>query len=135
MDFEWNIFPGFNTLLLSDKVKSLLMKLGETPESLTGRIQFMTMFNDISCGSRDNEKECMSNAHLVSLFAKRFGEGLWSFSGLGSEKSGTLSVKIVHKEYGTIWREGREWIPQKADVQFFSATSLCGRLKSKGHGT
>ena len=25
----------------------------------------MSMFNDISCGSRDNEKECMSIANLV----------------------------------------------------------------------
>ena len=33
-------------------------KLGETPENFTGRIIFMSMFNDISCGSKDNEKEC-----------------------------------------------------------------------------
>ena len=33
MDFEWHIFPGFNTLQLSDEVKSLLLKLGETPEN------------------------------------------------------------------------------------------------------
>ena len=56
MEFEWNIFPGFNTLQLSDEVKSLLLKLGETPENFTGRIIFMSMFNDISCGSKDNEK-------------------------------------------------------------------------------
>ena len=31
MDFEWNIFPGFSTLQLSDEVKSSLLKLGETP--------------------------------------------------------------------------------------------------------
>ena len=73
MDFEWNIFPGFNTLQRSEEVKSLLLKLGETPENFTGRNIFMSMFNDISCGSRDNEKECMSNANLVSLNAKRFG--------------------------------------------------------------
>ena len=28
----------------------------------------MSMFNDISWGSRDNEKECESNAKLVSLY-------------------------------------------------------------------
>ena len=90
MDFEWHIFPGFNTLHLSDEVKSLLMKLGETPENFTRRIIFMSMFNDISCGSRDNEKECMSNANLVSLYAKRFGKGQWSFIGPGSEKKVVL---------------------------------------------
>ena len=43
MEFEWNIFPGFNTLQLSEKVKRLLLRLDETPD-------------DISCGSKDNEK-------------------------------------------------------------------------------
>ena len=32
MEFEWNIFPGFNTLQLSEEVKSLLYRLRETPE-------------------------------------------------------------------------------------------------------
>ena len=86
MDFEWNIFPGFNTLQHSEEVKSLLLKLGETPENFTGGIIFMSMFNDISCGSGDNAKICMSNANLVSPYAKRFGKGQWSFIGLGSEK-------------------------------------------------
>ena len=39
MDFEWNIFPGFNTLQLSDEVKSLLLKLGETPENFHSKIE------------------------------------------------------------------------------------------------
>ena len=40
MEFKWNIFPGFNTLQLSDEVKDLLSRLGETPEIFTGRILF-----------------------------------------------------------------------------------------------
>ena len=55
--FEWNIFPGFDTLQLCDKVKSLLSRLGETPETFTGRILFMSMFNDISCGTRKTMKK------------------------------------------------------------------------------
>ena len=66
MEFEWNIFSGFNALQLSQEVNSLLLELGETPENFTGRIFFMSMLNDISCGSRDNEKDCMSNANRVS---------------------------------------------------------------------
>ena len=85
MDFEWKILPGFNMLQLSDEVKSLLLNLGETPENFTERITFMSMFNNISCGSRDNEEECMLNAKLVSLYAKRFGKGQWSFIGPRSE--------------------------------------------------
>ena len=74
-EFEWTIFPGFDTLQLSDQVKSLLYRLGETPEIFTRRIPFMSMFNDISCGTKDNEKECLANARLVSLYARRFGKG------------------------------------------------------------
>ena len=88
---QWNssgiVFPGFNTLQLSEEVKSLLLRLDETPENFTGRIIFMSMFNDISWGSKDNKKECESNAQLVSLFCKKkIGAGQWSFFGPGSEK-------------------------------------------------
>ena len=86
LKFEWNIFPGFDTLQLCGKVTDLLSRLGETPENFTGRILFMSMFNDISCGTRDNEKECAANARLVSLYSRRFGTGQWSFIGPGSEK-------------------------------------------------
>ena len=70
IEFEWNISPGFTTLQLSHKVQELLLRLGETPDNFTGRIIFMSMFNNISWGSRDNKKECESNAQLVSLCAK-----------------------------------------------------------------
>ena len=79
MEFCWNIFPGFNTLPLSQEVKSLLLKLNETPENFTGRIIFMSMFNDISWGSKDNKIECESNGQLVSVFSRRFGGGQWSY--------------------------------------------------------
>ena len=101
IEFEWNIFPGFTTLQLSHKVQELLLRLVETPENFTGRIIYMSMFNDISWGSRDNKVECESNADLVSLYSRRFGAGQSSLLCPGSEKSGILSVKTVHKENGT----------------------------------
>ena len=55
-EFEWNIFTGFDMLQLYGKVKDLLSRLGETPENFTGRILFMSMFNDVSCGTKDNEQ-------------------------------------------------------------------------------
>ena len=85
-EFEWNIFQGFSTLQLSEEVKRLLYRIGETPENFTGRILFMSMFNDISCGTKDNEQKCLANAQLVSLNARKFGKGQWSFIGPGSEK-------------------------------------------------
>ena len=69
MEFEWNIFPGFTTLQLSQEVKDLLLRLNETPENFAGRIIFMSMFNDISWGSKDNKNEYESSAQLVSLYA------------------------------------------------------------------
>ena len=56
-EFEWNIFPGFTTLQLCDKISNLLSSLGETPETGTGRILFMSMFNDIFCDRYDNKDE------------------------------------------------------------------------------
>ena len=57
-----NIFSGFTTLQLCDKVNDLLSDLGQTPETFTGRILFMSMFNDISCDRKGNKDECLANA-------------------------------------------------------------------------
>ena len=54
MEFEWNIFPGFTTVQLCHKVQELLSKLSVTPEKFTGRIIFISMFNDISWCSHEN---------------------------------------------------------------------------------
>ena len=45
-----------------------------------------SMFSDISWGSEDNEQECELSAQLVSIYARRFSPGRWSFFGPGSEK-------------------------------------------------
>ena len=136
IEFEWNIFPGFNTLQLSDEVKSLLLKLGETPENFTGRILFLSMFNDISCGTKDNETECLANAKLVSLYARRFGKGQWSIIGPGSEKKW---YSISEDSPQGVWDK----IAERMLLEFaesgcptFRATSPLsrGRLKSKGRG-
>ena len=123
-------FPGFNTLQLSDEVKRLLLR-----ENFTGTIIFMSMFYDISCGSKDNEKECLANAKLVSLYARRFGKGQWSFTGPGSE----VVLCISEDSSQGVWDN----IAERMLVEFaesgcpiFRATSPLsrGQLKSKGHG-
>ena len=72
-EFEWNIFPGFTTLQFCGKVTDLLSNLGVEPETFTGRILFISMFNDISCDGKGNKKECLATAKVVSKFAKKFG--------------------------------------------------------------
>ena len=121
---------------LGEEVKRLLLRLHETAENFTGRITFISMFNDISCGSRDNEKECLANAKLVSLYARRFGKGQWSFIGPGAEKKGYC---ISEDSPQGVWDN----IADRMLVEFaesgcpiFRATSPLsrGQLKSKGHG-
>ena len=131
MEFEWNIFPGFTTLQLINKVHEFMTKMGD-PSQFKGRIISMT-----SCGDlKNNERECIANATLVSLFAKRFPAGRWSFLGPGSEK----------KWYSTyIDRPQGEWdrIAESMMIRFresghpvFRATNPMSRgtLKSKGGG-
>ena len=96
----------------------------------------MSMFNDISCVTRDNEQECLANARLVSLYARKFGKGQLSFIGLGSEKK-WYSMKVFSPQ--GIWDN----IEEKMLIEFaesgcpiFRATTplIRGQLKSKGHG-
>ena len=123
-EFEWNIFPGFDTLQLYGKVKDLLSRLGETPENFTGRILFMSMFNDLA------------HAEVVSSYARKFGTGQWSFIGPGSEKK-WYSMKDDSPQ--GIWDN----IAEKMLLEFaesgcpiFRATTPLsrGQLRSKGHG-
>ena len=136
MEFEWNIFPGFNTLQLIREVQELLLRLNETPENLTGRIIFMSMFNDISWGSKDNKIECESNTQLVSLFARRFGAGQWSFLGPGSEKKWySISEDSPQGEWDKIAELMMLKFGESGHPVFRATSPLSrGQLKSKGGG-
>ena len=125
-------FPGFNTLQLSEEVKRLLLRLDETPENFAGRILFMSMFNDTSCGSKDNEKECLANAKLVSLYAKRFGKGQWSFIVPGSEKKWYC---ISEDSPQGVWLKGCCWNSQKVIVQFSTLRVHCPEVDSEAKDT
>ena len=134
-EFEWNIFPGFTTLQLCDKISDLLSDLGQTPESFTGRILYMSMFNDISCEKKDNKEECVANAKVVTTVAKKFGIGQWSFFGPGSEKKWSSMEENSPQGIG-------DHIADKMLLEFaesghpiFRATTPLsrGNLKNKGH--
>ena len=135
-EFEWNIFPGFTTLQLCGKVTDLLSDLGQTPETFTGRILFMSMFNDISCDSKGNKEECLANARVVKVLAKKFGIGQWSFIGPGSEKKWYSGEE--NSPQGAWDRIADEMLLEFAESghPIFRATTPLsrGKLKSKGHG-
>ena len=136
MESEWNIFPGFNTLQLSHKVQELLLRVSVTPENFTGRIIFMSMFNDISWGPRDNKKECESGAQLVSLFAKRFGAWQWSFLGPGSERKWySISEDSPQGEWDKMAEKMMLTLAESGHPVFRATRPLSrGVLKSKGGG-
>ena len=120
---------GFYTLQLCDKGKSLLSRLGETPENFTGRILFMSMFNDISCDRKGNKEECLANAGIVKVLARKFGVGQWSFIGPGSDENSPQGA------WEQIVEEMLLEFAESGHPTFRATTPLSrGILKSKGHG-
>ena len=64
MEFEWNISQDHHiaALLQSPRVP---VKNERKARIISGRIIFMSMFNDISWGSKDNEQECELDAKFM----------------------------------------------------------------------
>ena len=129
-------FPGFTTLQLCNKVREFMSKMSD-PSEFKGRIIFMSMFNDISWRSEDNEQECELSASLVSTFARRFLLGRWSSFGPGSEKKWYCTH--VDRPEGK-WDRVAELMmikfAESGHPVFRAASPMSrGRLKSKGLGT
>ena len=77
------------TTTLTESVESRRNSSGTSSQDsihCSSMVLFMSMFNDISCGTQGNERECLANAKDVSTYAKKFGVGQWSFIGTGSQK-------------------------------------------------
>ena len=121
---------------LCGKVNDLLSDLGEAPETFTGRILFMSMFNDISCDRKGNKEECLANGRVVKVLAKKFGIGQWSLIGPGSEKKWYSGAE--NSPQGAWDRIAGEMLLEFAESghPIFRATTplSVGKLKSKGHG-
>ena len=109
--------------------------MGQTPETFTGRILFMSMFNDISCDKNGNKDECLKNAKFVKTFAGRFGIGQWSFVGPGSEKKWYSSENSPQGAWDHTAEEMLLEFAESAHPIFRATTPLSrGQLKSKGRG-
>ena len=97
----------------------------------------MSMFNDISCDKKDNEEECVADAKVVSILAKRFGIAQWSFIGRSSEKKWS---SVEENSPQGIWDNIAEKMLLElveSGCPFFRATTPLSRCKlnSKGHDT
>ena len=119
-------FPRIQHVATQSRSQTFTVK---TPEKFSGKIISKSMFNDISCGSGDNEKECESNDQLVSLHAKRFGIGQWSFFGLGS-----ISADGPQGEWDTKAEKMMLEFAESGHPVFRATSPLSrGQLRSKGH--
>ena len=128
------IFDAINGQLC-DKISDLLSYLGQTPETFTGRILFMSTFNDISCDRNDNKDECFKNADYVKTIAGRFGIGQWSFVGSGSEKSGILPENCPQGAWDNIAEQMFLEFAESGHPIFRSTIPLSrGQLKRTGRG-
>ena len=134
-EFEWKNFPGFTTLQLCDKINDLLSNLGQTPEIFTGRILFMSMFNDISCEGKGNKQQCLRDADFVKTFARRFGIGQWSFIGPGSETKWYPSENTPQGVWDHVAEEMLLKFAESGHPIFRATTPLSrGKLKRKREG-
>ena len=95
----------------------------------------MSMFNDISCDSKDNKDECLANAGVVKALARKFGVGQWSFIGPGSEKKWYSAENSPQGAWDNIAEEMLLEFAESGHPTFRATTPLSrAQLKSKGHG-
>ena len=93
------------------------------------------MFNDISCDRKGNKEECLANARVVKVFARKFGVGHWSFIGPGSEKKWYSAENRPQGAWDHIADEMLLEFAESGHPTFRATTPLSrGQLKSKRHG-
>ena len=95
----------------------------------------MSMFNDISCDRKGNKDECLANAEVVTVLARRFGVGQWSVIGPGSEKKCYSAENSQQGIWDHIAEEMLLEFAESGHPTFRATTPLSrSKLKSKGHG-
>ena len=95
----------------------------------------MSMFNDISCDRKGNKDECLANAGVVKVLARRFGVGQWSIIGPGSEKKCYSAENSPQRAWDHFPEEMLLEFAESGHPTFRATTPLSrGTLKSKGRG-
>ena len=90
----------------------------------------MSMFNDISCDRKGNKDECLANAGVVTVLARRFGVGQWSFIGPGSEKKWYSAENSPQGAWDNIAEEMLLEFAESGHPTF-RATTHCPEVNSK----
>ena len=113
---QWNssgTFPRIQHVAAQPQSpRVLLLRLNVTPEKFTGRIIFMSMFNDIVWDAKGNDELCVTNSKTIKEYTshgdrrttRKNASQVLNSSDLDQRKSRILSVKIVHKVSGTKWQ-------------------------------
>ena len=65
VEFEWKIFPGLTTVGILNEIQQMMGKSQCEPENFTGRIIFMSMFNDIVRDAKGNDELCVNNSKTI----------------------------------------------------------------------
>ena len=132
MEFEWNNFPGFTTLLLHYKVQEFVSKMSIQPEDFTGRVIFMSMFNGISWWiSRKKGRMRIKRSTRFDLYKKIFTKEDGHSSDLDQKRSGILLLNVNHKENGTELQSKWCWHSAKANTQSSEPRVHCHEERSK----
>ena len=82
-----------------------------------------------------NKEECLANARVVKVLARKFGVGQWSFIGPGSEKKWYSAENSPQGAWDHIADEMLLEFAESGHPTFRATTPLSRCiLKSKGHG-
>ena len=85
-EFEWNIFPGFDTLRLCGKVKDLLSRLGEAPEISQEEFYLCRCSTTFPVEQKTMNKNVWHTLESYLCMQGGLVQDQWSFIGPGSEK-------------------------------------------------
>ena len=134
MEFEWHIFPRFTALELCKKVQEFHVKKRAINQNISKDESSSCRCSMTSVGDpKTMNRDANLNAKLVSIYARNFPAGRWSFLGPGSETKWCST----DRKPGGKWDRVAELMMTKFGASghpVFRATSPLSRgtLKSKG---
>ena len=128
-EFEFNIFPGFTTLQLCGKLNDH-WATWDKHQKLSQEEPHPCRCSMTSLVTKGNKDECLANAAVVKVFARKFGAGQWSFIGPGSEKK-WYSAENSPQGAWVILRKKCCWNLQKVDILLSVERLHCPGVNSR----